>query len=143
MTRAHFAGELPADCAPDVALRRLLDLRAHTRLIPFTRVTPAVAAEELVVGSRFVGRTGVGGLGFDDPMRIESLTFEPAAATIVKLGRAIRGDVRITATPTTTGSLVRWQQSVQLPWLPGFLQPTAARLLRAGYRGVLRRLLAG
>ncbi|MHA6523620.1 SRPBCC family protein [Tessaracoccus sp. G1721] len=140
--RARFVVEVAADCPPSEALRRVLDLRAHNRLIPLTRVSPAVSADELAVGSRFVGRTAVGRFGFDDPMRLESLTFEPADAIIVKLGRAIRGDVRVTATPSATGSVVRWEQSVHLPWLPGFLQPTAALVLRAGYRRVLSRLLA-
>lgn len=143
MIRAHFTVELPAACPPDQALRRLLDLRAHDRLIPLTRVNPAVSAEELTVGSRFVGRTGVGRFGFDDHMRIEALGFEPAAATIVKRGRVIRGVVHASAEPSATGSVVRWEQSVHLPWLPGFVQPTAARVLRAGYRRVLARLLAG
>ncbi|HSO71002.1 MAG TPA: SRPBCC family protein [Arachnia sp.] len=144
MTRARFVVELHADCAPDEALRRLLDLRAHSRLIPLTRVTPAVSADELTVGSRFVGRTAVGRFGFNDHMRIEALTFAPhAAATIAKRGRVIRGVVQVSATPSATGSAVRWEQTVHLPWLPGFLQPTAARVLRAGYRRVLARLLAG
>ncbi|MBB1511318.1 SRPBCC family protein [Tessaracoccus sp. MC1627] len=144
MIRAHFTVELPAACPSDQALRRLLDLRAHDRLIPLTRVTLAVSADELTVGSRFVGRTGVGRFGFDDHMRIEALTFAPdAAATIVKRGRVIRGVVQVTARPSAGGSAVRWEQSVHLPWLPELLQPTAARVLRAGYRRVLVRLLAG
>lgn len=143
MTRARFTVELHADCAPDEALRRLLDLRAHNRHIPFTRVTPAVSADELAPGARFVGRTAVGRFGFNDHMRIEALTFDPAAATIAKRGRVIRGVVQVTATPSATGSVVRWEQSVHLPWLPGFFQPTAARVLRVGYRRVLARLLAG
>ena len=106
-------------------------------------MTPAVPADELTPGSRFVGRTAVGRFGFNDHMRIEALTFDPAAATIAKRGRVIRGVVQVTATPSATGSVVHWEQSVHLPWLPGFLQPTAARVLRAGYRRVLARLLAG
>lgn len=143
MIQAQFTVELPAACPPDEALRRLLDLRAHDRLIPLTRVTPAVSADELVVGSRFVGRTAVGRFGFNDHMRIEALTFDPAAAAIAKRGRVIRGVVQVTATPSETGSAVRWEQTVHLPWLPGFLQSTAARVLRVGYRRVLARLLAG
>lgn len=142
MTRARFVLELPADHAPDEALRRILDLRAHNRHIPLTRVTPAVSADDLTPGFRFTGRTAVGPLGFDDPMRIERLSFTPATASIAKLGRVIRGDVAVRVTPSPTGSLVRWEQSVHLPWLPGFLQPTAARVLRSGYRRVLARLLA-
>lgn len=141
--RAWFVVEVPADCAPAEALRRVLDLRAHSRLIPLTTVTPALSARELAVGSRFVGRTAVGPVGFDDPMRIEELSFLPdAEARISKQGRVIRGDVRVRATPSPTGSLVRWEQSVHLPWLPGLLQPMAARALQFGYRRVLVRLLA-
>ena len=33
-------------------------------------------------------------------------------------------------------------EQVRLPWLPGVLQPLAARVLRAGYHAVLRKLLA-
>lgn len=137
-----FVIEVPIDLPPDEALRRVLDLRAHDRIIPLTRVSPAMRAEELSVGRRFVARTSLGPVGFDDPMRIEKLSFEPAAATIVKLGRVIRGVVTVRVVPSGIGGVVRWKQTVQLPWLPVILQPVAARVLRVGYRGVLRRLLA-
>lgn len=140
---AGFVVELPTDLSPEDALRRVLDLRAHDRIIPFTRVTPAMPADALTVGTRFVARTSLGPVGFDDPMRIEVLSFVPASASIVKLGRAIRGVVSMHATASARGSVVQWEQSVHLPWLPGFLQPVAARVLETGYRRVLLRLLAG
>ncbi|GAA3870853.1 hypothetical protein [Tessaracoccus defluvii] len=140
---AGFVVELRTDLPPDETLRRLLDLRAHDRIIPLTHVSPALSADELTPGTLFVARTALGPLGFDDPMRIESLTFAPAAATIHKLGRAIAGDIDITVTPTDGGAVVRWEQSTKLPWLPARLQSLAARILRCGYRRVLRRLLAG
>jgi len=140
---AAFVVDLPASCPPDEALRRVLDLRAHSRLIPLTTVTPAVAADDLVTGLTFVGRTAVGRVGFDDPMRILSLSFDPPAARIVKEGRVIAGAINITVTPAATGSRVRWEQTVHLRWLPRPLQPVAARILREGYRRVLSKLLDG
>lgn len=122
----------------------MLDLRAHNRLVPLTTVSPAVAADELVVGSRFVGRTGVGPIRFDDLMRIEQLSFAPEArAVIVKEGRVLRGRVRVMATASARGSLVSWEQDVVLPWLPCALHPLAARMLAVGYRQVLTGLLEG
>jgi len=140
---AGFVVELRTDLPPDEALRRVLDLRAHDRIIPLTRVTPAMPAGALTAGTRFVARTSLGPVGFDDPMRIEKLSFVPASATIVKLGRVIRGVVSVEVTSSAGACLVRWSQSVDLPWLPGVLQSAAARVLKAGYRRVLQRLLSG
>lgn len=140
---AGFVVELTADYPPAEALSRLLDLREHDRIIPLTRVTPAVPANELRAGSTFVARTAVGPLGFDDPMLVERISFEPAAARIVKQGRALRGGIDVRVVPSAAGSTVRWEQTVHLPWLPGILQPVAARVLRVGYRRVLGRLLGG
>lgn len=144
---ASFAITLTAGVTPDHAFLRVLDLRAHDRIIPFTRVSPAVPAEELRAGYRFVARTGIGVLGFDDPMRVESVSVhgpsEPATAVLVKEGRVIQGRVRLQITPMSGGSRLTWHQQVRLPWLPGFLQTPAARVLRFGYRRMLTRLLPG
>jgi len=142
----HFTVDLSASIRPDEAFRRVLDLRAHNRVIPLTTVRPALPAEDLRPGSRFVARTGIGVLGFDDLMRVESITVgdptEPASAVIVKEGRVIRGTIRLRITPTPAGCRLIWQQQVRLPWLPRFLQPLAAQALRRAYRRVLERLLA-
>lgn len=139
---ATFVIELPSSLPPGETLRRVLDLRAHTRVIPLTRVTPEVAAADLAVGTVLVARTSIGPFGFDDPMRLDELSFQPAAATITKLGKTITGVVRITVEPTATGSVLRWEQSVDLPWLPRLLLPPAVPILSGGYRRVLRRLIA-
>lgn len=139
MKGAAFTVGLQCDCSPGDALRRVLDLRAHTRLIPLTTVTPAVAADDLHPGFRFVARTGVGPVAFDDVMVVEEI--DETSARIVKQGRAIRGFIHLRVEPVPGGSAVRWHQEVRLPWLPGILQPAVARVLRLGYRQVLRRLL--
>ncbi|MCC2593755.1 hypothetical protein LKO27_10095 [Tessaracoccus sp. OS52] len=144
---AHFTVELETDCPPSTAIRRVLDLRRHSRVIPFTTVTPSVPADSLSPGTRFVARTSLGPVGFDDAMRVDTISLgdglPTASARISKESRAIRGSIRLLVSPTAAGSLVRWDQDVSLPWLPGFLQRPAASVLRLGYRQVLSRLLRG
>lgn len=143
---ASFTVEIACPCPPPEALRRVLDLHQHTRIIPLTVVAPALTLDDLVPGSQFVARTALGPVGFDDVMRVDELTLgeeiPSARVGISKHGRAIRGTIVLTVMPTGDGSLVTWRQQVRLPWLPGVLQPLAARVLRVGYRAVLRKLLA-
>lgn len=70
---AFFVIDLFVPLSPHEAFRRALDLRAHDRIIPFTRVSPAVPADDLRPGFGFVARTGIGVLAFDDPMRVKSV----------------------------------------------------------------------
>ncbi|QGV81938.1 SRPBCC family protein [Streptomyces ficellus] len=51
------------------AWRRLTDWHAHAALVPLTRAT-AVTAGPVRTGSRFTMRTGIGPVGFDDPMEV-------------------------------------------------------------------------
>lgn len=144
--RGSFTVTFDSPLAPDAALARILDLRQHDRIIPFTGLAPRMAADQLRPGSEFVARTAIGPVGFDDRMRVEAITLgadQPeASAVISKHGRAIRGTIRLAITPTPTGSHVRWLQTVQLPWLPRFAQAPAVRIIRLGYRRVLSQLLA-
>jgi hypothetical protein len=136
--------------APE-AWSRILDLRAHDRLVPFTHVTQgAVAASELRPGHRFVACTMVGHprfrrVGFNDVMTFEELVPPTASrsghASIAKSGRFVLGSVAVTVTPHDGGSEVRWSQEFALSGLPELLNAVAAWGARAGYSLVLRRLL--
>ena len=143
---ASFTVELTTALTPDEALLRILDLRQHDRIIPFTRVTPTMPADELAPGTEFVARTGLGRIGFDDVMRVEEIHIgapkAEASAVITKRARVIRGTIRLTITTTPASSHVRWHQTVRLPWLPGFAQGPATQVIRLGYRRVLSQLLA-
>lgn len=146
-TQVSFTVTLDSSLAPEDALRRILDLRQHDRIIPFTRLTPTMAADELRPGTEFVARTGIGPVGFHDVMRVEQITLRrddhsAPSAVISKHGRVIRGTIRLTIISTPTGSHVRWDQEVQLPWLPRFAQAPAVRIIRLGYRRVLSQLLS-
>ncbi|CCI51619.1 MAG: hypothetical protein LCH77_15395 [Actinobacteria bacterium] len=139
----HLDSPLPA---PE-AWRRILDLTAHTAVIPLTTVTgQAMTAAELVAGSRFVARTGVGPVGFDDVMVVDAIEAPTEAsagsARIHKEGTVVRGRIDLLVTPTATGSTVAWSQRIGVRGVPALLDPVVAKVAGAAYGSTLRKLLA-
>src|SRR3954467_2212835 len=97
---AHFEIRLDSPLGAPEAWRRILDLHAQTAIIPLTTVTgSAMTADELRPGSRVVGRTGLGPLGFDDVMVVDSITApteeRPGQARIHKEGKVVRGSIEL------------------------------------------------
>ena len=144
---AHFQVRIDTPRRADEAWDRVLDLRLHDRLIPFTRITSGkVPAAELGSGSAFVARTGLGPLGFDDPMVVEGLV-RPSGdsagrARIRKHGTVIRGSIELRVTPQPVGSRVEWDQEIAVWGVPRALGWLTAKASRAAYGMALRRLLA-
>jgi hypothetical protein len=170
---AHFTVRRRAPVAARVAWERVLDLHAQEQVIPFTTVrrSPAAAADatspssadaaiggsgpggraaatdgELRVGTRFVGRTACGPVGFDDPMVVEALrrpTDElPGFARIRKEGTAIRGWIYLTVTAEgPASSQVVWSQVISVRGVPRALDPLVAAVARAAYGWAVGRLL--
>lgn len=127
---------------------------------PVISVRPA--PEDAVVGSRYVARTRLGPLGFDDVMVVREIE---AGRRVVfeKVGRLLGGVVTVEITPVRRaagpdradgergldgGAQVAWAQNITLPWVPGRLRPAAAFVTRvaapaigAGYRRVVTKLL--
>ncbi|WP_374971298.1 SRPBCC family protein [Terrabacter sp. BE26] len=139
----HLDSTLPA---PE-AWRRVLDLHAHTAVIPLTTVTgEAMSADRLVPGSRFVARTGVGPVGLDDVMVVEAITQpsddRPGMAWIQKEGNVVRGAIDLRVAPAGSGSTVEWVQQIGVRGVPRLLDPVVARVAELAYRSALRRLLA-
>ena len=125
---------------------RLVDWDAHSAAIPLTRLHHDGVA---VVGQRFVARTRVGRIGFDDPMELQLLR-RPAGdrpgevegvVEVAKTGRVVTGRVRWTVTPTETGARVEWVQQLTVGWLPRFLDPVVGVVSRAAYGAGLAGLL--
>lgn len=88
----------------------------------------------------FTARTGVGPLGFDDPMTIGHWE-PPRSVELHKTGRVIAGWARIRVDPTESGSVVTWSESVRLRGVPAWCDPLLRPPLRAMIRIILRRLL--
>ncbi|WP_415854271.1 hypothetical protein [Sinomonas sp. G460-2] len=155
MQLRRFEFRLDTPLAPLTAWARILDLRAHDRLIPFTHITEGmVAADELRPGHRFVACTMLGGvgfrgrrLGFNDVMTVEEIE-PPTGATggharIVKSGKLIAGGVMVSVTPRASGSTVRWVQDFGLARFPAAVGRAASWIAPFAYRSALRRLLRG
>lgn len=161
MGPAGFAFRIDTALAPHEAWRRVVDVSAHGEVVPFT-TGRGPAPEDAVVGSRYVARTRLGPLGFDDVMVVREIE---AGRRVVfeKVGRLLGGVVTVEITPVRRaagpdradgerdlagGAQVAWAQSITLPWVPGRLRPAAAFVTRvaapaigAGYRRVVTKLL--
>jgi hypothetical protein len=145
---ATFQVLIDSDLTAPEAWRRLLDLQAHSSVIPLTTVSGDVLeADRLIDGSRFVARTGVGPLAVDDAMVVESIvppTVHAAGSVrIRKRGNVVRGRIELRVAPATTGCTVAWWQRIGVRGVPGVLDPLVSRVARAAYGRALRRLLAG
>lgn len=120
----------------------------HGRWVPLTRVRVTSPAAQ-GVGATFVGRTGVGPVGFDDPMQVTAwrppTDTEPGLCEITKTGRVVLGDAWFTVTPTGPGRCeVTWSETVEVAGvrrLP-LSGPVSALAGRLAFGYVLRRLAA-
>lgn len=144
---AHFEIRIDSGLPAPLAWRRILDLRAHTAVIPFTTVTgDTLDAAALTPGSRFTARTSVGRLGVDDVMVVDGITAptgtSAGCARIHKEGGSIGGSIELTVTPHEGGSRVVWRQDIDVRHVPGLADPVVARVARAVYASTLRKLLA-
>ena len=115
------------------------DWRGQSAWMLGTVVTPLDRGGE-GVGGRFSARTGLGGLGFDDPMRITAWD-PPHRCLVVHEGRVVRGSGMFEVVDLGDGrSRFVWSEWLELPlgllgqvgWL--LLRPVAALGLRLSLR---------
>ncbi|MFE5486072.1 SRPBCC family protein [Streptomyces sp. NPDC056527] len=125
-----FRVERASALSAEEAWRRLTDFRAHGRLVPLTR-TRLLSPGATGVGTRFVARTGVGRLAFDDPMEV--VRWEPPAVgrpgrcRLEKRGRVVLGRAEIEVHGTAGGgSRAVWVEELRVRGVPGFLDPVLA-----------------
>jgi carbon monoxide dehydrogenase subunit G len=105
----------------DEVWRRLVDWPAHGRWVPLTRVR-VTSAGEPGVGTTFVGRTGIGPIGFDDPMTV-TLWQPPVGeregrCVVRKTGRVVLGGADLTVRPLgDRRCAVRWTETADVAGL--------------------------
>ncbi|MET9922232.1 SRPBCC family protein [Streptomyces sp. NPDC059605] len=124
--------------------RRVTDWERHAAQVPLTRITVPTGLPTSV-GTVFVARTGVGPLGFDDPMEVVRWT-PPAAGRaglcrLEKRGRLIRGRASIDVYPTGSGSHVVWVEELTVRLLPRWGDPLIAGAGRRVFGRVLDSML--
>ncbi|MFJ9683337.1 SRPBCC family protein [Streptomyces sp. NPDC101194] len=124
------------------AWRRVTDWERHAAHVPLTTITVRTGPPT-GTGTVFVARTGVGALGFDDPMEVVRWT-PPAAGRaglcrLVKRGSLVLGQASIDVYPTDSGSHVVWVEELRVRLLPPWVDP----LITAAGRRVFGRVLDG
>lgn len=127
---------------PEVVWHRLTDLERHTAAIPLTTVTPA--DETMRPALAFTATTRLGPFHFHDEMTVRSATppegGRPGRLAILKSSALWQGLVHATVEPAADGSAVRWEQQVEIGWLPRLLEAPASRIMGWLYAQGLRRI---
>jgi hypothetical protein len=126
----------------DEAFARLTDWPRHAAFIPLTAIQLVGLIRE-DVGARFVARTSLGPLHFDDPMEVTywqpPTDGAPGVCRVDKRGRVLLGSTVITVTPSREGSVAHWQEDATIR----FLGPLAEWPNRLAGRLIFGRLLDG
>ena len=123
----------------------ITDWPAHSRFAPLTTVTVTTSGEP-GVGTRFLARSGVGPVGFDDPMEVVEWSPPagdgPGSCVVRKHGRLVLGTARIDVVPAPAGSRLTWTYDVDVApvALTRPFAPVVAAATRAGLRRVLGTL---
>lgn len=115
-SRALLRAEATADVPTDRLWAVLVDWPSQGEWIPFTTVR-TVRGEGRGVGGRIEARTGVGRLGFFDPMVITHWD-PPRRCEVLHLGPVVRGEGGFEVAATDAGSRVVWWESFELPLGP-------------------------
>ena len=125
----------------------LTDWPAHSRWIPATIVT--VLEDTGGVGTRFVGRSHLGPIGFDDPMTVTE--FLPPSdeqgglCQIRKTGRVVLGTAGFTVQPDgpSTSTVTWWEDITVAPErLTRYAEPLIARAGTMSFAKVLHAAAA-
>lgn len=143
---AEFVVRLRSPLGARACFAAVADWDAHQAAIPLTRL---IHDGEPRVGQRFVARTGVGPVAFDDVMVVQAFVppesdspgTAPGVGEVVKTGRVVAGRVRWTVTPVPDGSAVEWAQTLTIPWLPRLLDPIVGLIGRRAYGWALRTVV--
>ena len=120
---------------PVEAWRRLTAWERHGATVPLTRIdvlTPPPSGP----GTVFVARTGVGRVGFADPMRVTEwrppgTDGGPGHCRLEKTGRLVTGWAEIEVRPDPAGdgagSRVTWREDLRVWRLPGLFDGVTSR----------------
>jgi hypothetical protein len=139
-----FALTQDSSLTPAQAWSRLTDWAEHGRHVPLTRIAVTTDGPN-GVGTVFDAFTGVGRLGFHDPMEV--VAWQPPAdgapghCRLEKRGRVMLGWAEITVAAYGAGSRSTWTEAVRPRGLPRFADRLAAMSGRLLFGRVIRKLL--
>jgi hypothetical protein len=139
----HFVASVEVEAPAAATWAALVDWPSHARWIPLTTVR-VLTASPSGIGARFVGRSGLGPIGFDDPMEV--VEWRPPAAgeagrcSVVKQGRVVLGTAAFEVHDLPGGrSRVDWVEDVDV--VPVVLTRPFDRLIAVAGRLAFTRTL--
>ncbi|MFK8908243.1 SRPBCC family protein [Streptomyces sp. YS-3] len=145
---ALFRIDRRTEAGPAEVWRRLTDWPRHSGSVPLTRITVTTPGPT-GVGTVFVARTGLGRLGFEDPMEV--VVWEPPGAgrpgrcRLEKRGRVVTGWAEIEVRPDPrgagAGALLVWREDLRVWRLPHAFDALTARAGRLVFVRALTRIL--
>jgi Polyketide cyclase / dehydrase and lipid transport len=132
----RFTSSVEVAAPIEAVWRRMTDWPVHGRWIPLTTVRVTTERPD-GLGARFVARSGLGPIGFDDPMEIVEwlppANGRPGHCRVQKLGRVVLGWASFDVEARSDGgSTVVWTEDVQIA--PVWLTRPADGLISAGGR---------
>lgn len=137
---ARFTAAVEVRATPERVWQRLTDWPAHERWVPLTSIT-VLTEKPGGVGARFVARTGLARLGFDDPMEITEWQppsgGSPGRCALLKLGRVITGSALLEVRALPSGlTRASWSEQVEIApvRLTRPLAPVVGPLISTGGR---------
>ena len=143
MTRSVLADEVDVDASADKLWAYLTDWPRHGEWVPLTRVE-TVGGQARGIGGRIRAWSGVGPVGFWDPMTITAWEESPDGgghASFVHTGRLVKGDAHIAVTARPDGgSHLSWREELQLGRLGRLAWRVGGPLLQRALSGALRRM---
>ena len=116
----------------------LADWPGHAKWIPATTVR--VLEGNGGLGTRFVARTGIGPLGFDDHMTVTEFDADTTHAVVEKTGPLLKGSAGFRVESHTSGCTLIWFETIDVPLVPQFLAPPIAAIGKLLFRVALWRL---
>jgi carbon monoxide dehydrogenase subunit G len=130
----------------EAAWNTLTNWQAHGQWIPLTKMIVLNKGEQPGLGDKFIGRTGIGALVFDDVMTVTR--FEAPGTRgfceVTKSGRLVKGNASFAVAATDAGTVVTWVEDIPLPaWIDTLIGWALKALGAAVFRSALRKALHG
>jgi hypothetical protein len=143
MTRVSLSDELEVAAPAERLWTYLTDWQRHGEWIPLTRVE-TVGGAARAVGGKVRAWTGVGPLGFWDPMTVTA--WEEAAdgggrVAFVHTGRLVKGDAELVVSALSDGcSHLSWHEEFDMSRVSRLAWKVGGPLLQRGLSRALRRM---
>lgn len=136
--------DIPTQLSVEAAWDTLTNWQAHGQWIPLTKMIILRQGDHPGLGDKFIGRTGIGVLAFDDVMTVTR--FEAPGTRgfceVTKSGRLVKGSASFAVANTDAGTVVTWVEDIPLPaWIDTLIGWALKALGAAVFRDALTKAL--